>query len=98
MENLFPEKDPEVPIPNIPASSMVLVSDLPDEQRARSIPMTRQLSELELKLRYDEEQIKVQKEILNFLRKNWQEVSKELKDTEHEWPAKVAYYSTRSFL
>ena len=46
---------------------MLFLSDLPDEQLALSVPLVKELSELEISIRDDEAQLKVQKEILSFL-------------------------------
>merc|ERR1712129_458774 len=94
-EQCSPEPSVEENIPEVITNppKMLLLSDLPDEQLVRSEPVIKQLSEFEIKIREEEAQLKLQKEILNFLKKNWQEVTNELKDTEHEWPPKVTYYS-----
>jgi len=71
----------------------ILLSELPDEQMVQSVPVAnKQLSELEL-MKEEESRLKVQKEILAFLRKNWQEVSNELNESKHQWPSKITYYS-----
>jgi len=56
-------------------------------------PLLRKLSDFEMKVRDEEAKIKVQKEILAFLKKNWLEVSKELKESSNEWAPRVTYYS-----
>merc|ERR1719322_2072157 len=56
-------------------------------------PLFRKLSEFELEVRDKEAKLKVQKEILVFLKKNWREVSKELEETGNEWSPRVTYYS-----
>ena len=56
-------------------------------------PLFRKLSEFEINVRDEEAKLKVQKEILVFLKKNWREVSKELEETGNEWSPRVTYYS-----
>jgi len=72
---------------------MIHLSSLPDEQIPSVPPLFRKLSDFEVKVRDDESKIKVQKEILVFLKKNWQEVAKELKESSNEWSPRVTYYS-----
>jgi len=74
-------------------SEMIHLSSLPDEQITSVAPLFRKLSDFEVKVRDDESKIKVQKEILVFLKKNWQEVAKELKESSNEWSPRVTYYS-----
>jgi len=74
-------------------SEMIHLSSLPDEQIPSVPPSVRKLSDFEVKVRDEESKLKVQKEILVFLKKNWQEVSKELKESSNEWSPRVTYYS-----
>jgi len=72
----------------------ILLSELPDERMVQSTPVVKKQLSADLEMmREEESRIKVQKEILAFLRKNWQEVSDELNESKHEWPSKVTYYS-----
>jgi len=70
----------------------ILLSELPDEQMVQSNVVNKQRSDLVMMIE-EESRLKVQKDILAFLRKNWQEVSNELNESEHEWPSKIIYYS-----
>ena len=76
----------------IPHPHMMMVSDLPDEKIARKKSFSRRLSESEQRIIEQEENIKLQSEILSFLRKTWKEISSELKDSQHHWPPKVFYF------
>ena len=76
----------------IPSPQMMMVSDLPDEQRARTKSFSRRLSETELRVKQHEESIHLQGEILSFLKKTWKEISLELKESEHHWPPKICYF------
>ena len=76
----------------IPEPQMMMVSDLPDEQRARTKSFSRRLSETELRVKQHEESIHLQGEILSFLKKTWKEISLELKESEHHWPPKICYF------
>jgi len=74
-------------------SEMIHHPSLPSEQIPSVPPLVRKLSDFEVKVRDEESKLKVQKEILVFLKKNWQEVSKELKESSNEWSPRVTYYS-----
>ena len=76
----------------IPEPQMMMVSDLPDEQMARTKRFSRRLSETELLVKQHEESIHLQGEILSFLKKTWKEISLELKESEHHWPPKICYF------
>lgn len=76
----------------IPHPHMMMVSDLPDEKIARKKSFSRRLSESEQRIIEQEENIKLQGEILSFLKKTWKEISSELKDNQHHWPPKVFYF------
>ena len=82
LDQIITQNPSEAVHPNIPAVQM---SSVP--------PLFRKLSDFEMKVRDDETKIKVQKEILAFLKKNWLEVSKELKESSNEWAPRVTYYS-----
>jgi len=74
-------------IKNIP---QMFVSDLPDEQSVRD-HQKRRHSDTKLR-RQQEDKILLQKDILVFLKKSWQETCRELEDSSHIWPPKVVYY------
>jgi len=99
IELIVDEKDSivsNVPIldPLLPPK-MLLLSDLPDEQMVQAKFVSRKLTEFEIQVKQEESQLAVQKDILDFLRKNWHEVSNELRESEHEWPPRVSYFSIR---
>ena len=72
---------------NIP---QMFVSDLPDEQSVRD-HQKRRLSDMEFRSQM-EDNVLLQKEILVFLKKSWQETCRELEDSSNIWPPKIVYY------
>ena len=71
---------------------MMMVSDLPDEKLARTKMFTRRLSETEMMIKREEEKMKIQDEILNFLKVTWSEIRAELLESENHWPSKICYF------
>jgi len=98
-ELIVDEKDSIVPkgpiLDSMLPPKMLLLSDLPDEQMVQARFVSSKLTEFEIQVKQEESQLAVQKDILDFLRKNWHEVSNELKESEHEWPPRVSYFSMR---
>ena len=72
---------------NIP---LMFVSDLPDEQSVRDF-QKRRISDIKSQNK-PEEGFPLQREILNFLRRSWQETCRELEENSHCWPPKIVYY------
>ena len=71
---------------------MMMVSDLPDEKLARTKKFTRRISETEMMIKKEEEKIKIQDEILYFLKETWSEICTELNENENHWPSKICYF------
>ena len=68
----------------------MFVSDLPDEQSVRDY-QKRRISDIKIRNK-PEESFPLQREILQFLRRTWQETCRELDESSHSWPQKIVYY------
>jgi len=90
--NFLEQTKPENRLSQIPCE-VKTNSSLPAFHVPSIPPLFRKLSEFEIKVRDEEAKLKVQKDILVFLKKNWREVSKELEETGNEWSPRVTYYS-----
>ena len=70
--------------------SPMFVTDLPDEQSVRDY-QKRRISDIKSQKK-TEESFPLQREILQFLRRSWQETCRELDESSHIWPPKIVYY------
>ena len=85
-----PSQQPGKPEDLMKKIPQMFVTDLPDEQSVRDY-QKRRISDIKIR-KQPEDSFTLQREILQYLRRSWQETCRELDENSHNWPPKIVYY------